>query len=117
MSPISDRNKQGLECSFCTPVSRRDFVRTIGAGAFAAAVPIIGQSAAAAGPVAVGPTPKSAAETAVGRFYKTLTAEQSKVLVFPFNDPLRKRVGNNWEIVKPTIGELSPEQRRSALRS
>ena len=59
MSPINDRTSPGLECSFCTPVSRRDFVKTIGAGAFAAAVPIIGQSAAAAGPVQAGPTPKS----------------------------------------------------------
>jgi hypothetical protein len=92
------------------PVSRRDFVKTIGAGAFAAVVPIIGQSASAAGPVQAGPTPKSAAETTVARFYKTLTAEQRKVLAFPFDDPLRKRVGNNWAIVKPTIGELTPEQ-------
>ena len=110
MSPINDRTAQGLECSFCSPVSRRGFVQTIGASALAAAVPIIGQSTAAAGPVPAGPTPKSAAETAVARFYKTLTAEQRKLLVFPFNDPLRKRVGNNWAIVKPTIGDLTPEQ-------
>ena len=83
MSPINDRKTPGLECSFCTPVSRRDFVKTIGAGAFAAAVPIIGQSAAAAGPVQAGPTPKSAAETAVARFYKTLTAEQRKAARVP----------------------------------
>ena len=31
MSPINDRTSPGLECSFCTPVSRRDFVKTIGA--------------------------------------------------------------------------------------
>jgi hypothetical protein len=60
--------------------------------------------------VPAGPTPKSAAETAVARFYKTLTAEQRNVLAFPFDDPLRKRVGNNWAIVKPTIGELTAEQ-------
>ena len=59
MSAINDRKTAGLECSFCTPVSRRDFVRTIGAGALASAVPIIGQSATAAGPVQAGPTPKS----------------------------------------------------------
>ena len=74
MSAINDRKTTGLECSFCTPVSRRDFVRTIGAGASASAVPIIGRTAAAAGTVQDGPTPKSAAETAVARFYKTLTA-------------------------------------------
>jgi Protein of unknown function (DUF3500) len=110
MSPINDRTTPGLECSFCTPVSRRDFVKTIGAGALAAAVPIIGQSAAAAGPVQSGPTPTSAAETAVARFHKTLSVEQRKLLTFPFNDPLRKRVGNNWAIVKPSIGDLTREQ-------
>ncbi len=110
MSPINDRTAPGLECSFCMPVSRRDFVKAIGASALAATVPIIGQRTATAGPVPAGPTPKSAAETAVARFYKTLTPAQQKVLVFPFNDPLRKRVGNNWEIVKPTIGDLTPEQ-------
>ena len=47
MSAINDRKTTGLECSFCTPVSRRDFVRTISAGALASAVPIIGRSAAA----------------------------------------------------------------------
>jgi hypothetical protein len=109
MSLISDRKTRGLECSFCTPISRRDFVKTIGAGALAATVPIIGQSVAA-GPVPAGPTPKSAAETAVARFYKTLTAAQRNILAFPFDDPLRKRVENNWSIVKPTIGELTAEQ-------
>ena len=58
MSAINDRKTTGLECSFCTPVSRRDFVRTIGAGALASAVPIIGRTAAAAGPVADGPDPE-----------------------------------------------------------
>ena len=111
MSAINDRKMTGLECSFCTPVSRRDFVRTIGAGALASAVPIIGsRTALAAGTVPDGPTPTSAAETAVGRFYKTLTPEQRKLLAFPFNDPLRKRVGNNWAIVKPSIGDLTSEQ-------
>jgi len=110
MSSINDRIAAGLECSQCTPVSRRDFVRTIGAGALASAVPIIGSSAKAADRDQAGPTPKSTAETAVARFYKTMTPEQRKLLTFPFNDPLRKRVGNNWAIVKPSISDLTPEQ-------
>ena len=115
MSSIKDRTTAGLECAFCTPVSRRDFVRTIGAGALASAVPIIGgtttaRAATARVPVQAGPTPKSTAETAVARFYKSMTPEQRKILAFPFDDPLRKRVGNNWAIVKPSISELTPEQ-------
>jgi hypothetical protein len=110
MPPINHLKTPGLDCSFCTPVSRRDFVKTIGTGALAVAIPNIGQSAVAAGPAQAGPTPKSAAETAVARFYRTLTTDQRKVLAFPFNDPLRTRVGNNWAIVKPTISQLTPEQ-------
>jgi hypothetical protein len=109
MRPINDRDNSVIECSSCTPVSRRDFVRAIGAGAFAATVPIIGKSTAAE-PLLGGPTRESAAETAVARFYKTLTAAQRKLLAFPFDDPLRKRVGNNWAIVKPAISDLTPEQ-------
>ena len=83
----------------------------------AGTVPIIGRSAAAAGPAQVGPTASDAAETAVARFYKTMTPEQRKILCFPFDHPLRKRVGNNWAIVKPTIDDLSSEQNPSVGRS
>ncbi len=110
MSASNDRSTPGLECSFCVPVSRRDFARTLGASALAAAVPIIGQTARAAQTAAAGPTPKLAAETAVARFFKTLTPQQRKVHAFPFDDPLRKRVGNNWDIVKPSISQFTPEQ-------
>ncbi len=110
MTQLNVRKSSGLECSFCTPVSRRDFVRSIAAGAAVLTVPTIGQSATLIGPDQAGPTRTSAAETAVARFYKTLTAEQRKILAFPFDDPLRKRVGNNWAIVKPSIGDLTAEQ-------
>ncbi len=110
MTTTNVRESLGLECSFCTPVSRRDFVKSIAAGAAVLAVPTIGQSATALGTGQAGPTASSAAETAVARFYKTLKPEQRKVLAFPFDDPLRKRVGNNWAIVKPTIGDLTAEQ-------
>jgi hypothetical protein len=111
MAEIHDRKSSVLECSFCEPVSRREFVKTISAGAFAAAVPLIGGAAVAAGPTQVGPTPTSPAETAVARFYKTITAEQRKLICFPFGHPLQKRVENNWHIVKPTIASMSPEQK------
>jgi hypothetical protein len=110
MAEMNDRKLAAPECSFCAPVSRRDFVRTIGAGAFAAAVPLIGKSVAAAGPSQAGPTPKAAAETAVARFYGTITPEQRKLICFPFDHPLRKKVGNNWAIVKPAIKDMGSEQ-------
>jgi hypothetical protein len=68
-----------------------------GAAVVGAAAPMLGNELLAA------PTPQSAAETAVGRFYTTLSDEQKKVLVFPFDHELRKRISANWHITKPTI--------------
>ncbi|WP_435020111.1 DUF3500 domain-containing protein [Tundrisphaera sp. TA3] len=91
-------------------VSRRDFVKA----AVAASSPLIlpnwarGDGGAA---VAVGPTPKAPAETAVSRFYATLKDEQRKLICFPFDDPKRSQVQNNWAIVKPAISDLSTEQK------
>ena len=110
MAEVNDRKMTGSDSSICTSLSRRDFVRTVGAGAFAAAVPLIGRTAVAAGPVQAGPSPSAAAETAVARLYKTITPEQRKLICFPFNHPLRSTVKNNWEIVKPSIGDMKPDQ-------
>jgi len=109
MAEVNDPRRNELVCSFCAPVSRRDFMKTVSAGAIAAAVPLIG-TAAAAGRTAAGPTRSTAAETAVARFYKTITPEQRKLICFPFDDPLRKKVANNWAIVKPAISDLKPDQ-------
>jgi Protein of unknown function (DUF3500) len=110
MAEFNDRKTADSDCSFCSGVSRRDFVRTVGAGALAAAVPLIGRTAAAAGQIKAGPTPAAPAETAVARFYKTITPEQRKLICFPFDNPLRKRVANNWDIVKPAISDMTTEQ-------
>jgi hypothetical protein len=111
MAEVNDRKMTAHECSLCSPVSRRDFVKAVSLGALAGAVPFIGRTAAAAGPTQVGPTTSAAAETAVARFYKTMTPEQRKMICFEFDHPLRKRVANNWHIVKPTIDNLSSEQK------
>ncbi len=111
MAEVNDRKSMASECSICSSVSRRDFVKTVAAGAFAGTVPMIGRTAAAAAPAQAGPSPSAAAETAVARFYKTLNPEQRKILCFPFDHPLRKKVGNNWNIVKPSIDDLTSEQK------
>jgi hypothetical protein len=93
-------------------VSRREFVKALGAAALASSVPLVGGAArvlAGDGP-AVGPTRTAPSETAVARFYKTLTTDQRKTLCFPFDHAKRSEVQNNWAIVKPTIGELTKEQ-------
>jgi hypothetical protein len=91
-------------------LSRREFVRGVGVATLAAtAGPLVGVGRALADQK-TGPSPKDAAETAVARFYKTLTDEQKKTIWFPFDDPKRKLVNNNWQIVKPRIDDMSPEQ-------
>jgi Protein of unknown function (DUF3500) len=107
---VSGRATNPVECADCSTLSRRQFVRTLGAGVLAASAPILGRPALADGPAKAGPSPSAAAETAVGRFYKTLTPEQRKIICFPFDHPLRSVVRNNWAIVKPTIDEMKPEQ-------
>lgn len=95
-----------------SPLSRREFVRGLSvAAAAAAAAPLVPGGRILAADKAVGPSSKSAAETAVGRLYKSLSDDQKKILCFPFDDPLRKKVGNNWAIVKPRISHLKPDQR------
>ena len=93
-------------------ISRRDFVKTVGTAALAASSPLILPSRGwADGPTPqVGPTPKAPAETAVARFFASLKDEQRKLICFPFDDPKRSQVQNNWHIVKPTISDLSKEQ-------
>ena len=93
-------------------VSRREFVKTVGSAALAASSPLILPSwAGADGPGSpAGPTPKAPSETAVARFYASLKEEQRKLLCFPFDDPKRSQVQNNWHIVKPTIKDLTKEQ-------
>lgn len=88
-------------CPDCdVSVSRRDFVRTIGAAALiSAAAPVFDARFAHAAP-----SPTSPAETAVGRLYSSLSAEQKQTICFPFDHELKTRINANWHITKPTIG-------------
>lgn len=90
-------------CPDCdSSVTRRDFLRTVGTtAAVAAAAPVLFDSRFAH----AAPTPQSGAETAVARFYATLSDEQKKTIVFPFDHDLRKRISANWHITKPLIGD------------
>jgi hypothetical protein len=108
MAEVNDSRGNDPSCSFCA-VSRRDFMRSVGATTLAASVPIVGK-AVGGGIDKTGPTPQSPAETGVARFYKTLSQEQRKLLCFPFDHPLRFRVNNNWNIVKPAISDMNSEQ-------
>ena len=108
---MADPREQNVVCPDCSvdwPVSRRQFVRGIGAAAIAAGIPLIGKTASAA--EKGGPTPSDASETAVARLFKTLNKSQREEICFPFDHPKRSMVNNNWAIVKPTIGDMTSEQ-------
>lgn len=97
-------------CPDCDmPVDRRTFIRTVGSAALiGAAVPdLLNRVAHAA------PTAKSTAETAVGRFYDSLSDNQRKTIVFPFDHELRRRINANWHVTKPTLDDdfYTKEQR------
>ena len=109
MAQPRDSRFEELEC--CLTLSRRDLLRTLGAGVLAGSVPLIGRTAtAAAGQAKVGPSPSELAETAVARFHASLSKAQREQICFPFDHPLRSVVKNNWEIVKPSISDLNKEQ-------
>ena len=83
-------------------LDRRDFIRTVGAGA----VVVAGASLPlwATPRLQAAPSPKSAAETAVKGFYDALTEEQKKKICFDWDYTEKKRgllrtfVSNNWQI-------------------
>jgi hypothetical protein len=99
------------DCRVIQPVSRRDFLRT-GAVAVAATtsgvIPAVVRAADAAAPAAA---TSGGSETLVQQLHSSLTEEQKKVICFPFDHPLRKKVDNNWHITKTELGKFfTPEQ-------
>src|SRR5262245_66599975 len=90
-------------CPDCdTPLDRRTFIRSVsGAALVGAAAPVLlgGRFVQAA------PSSKSTAETAVVRFFNSLSDEQKKTIVFPFDHELRKKISANWHITKPEIDD------------
>jgi hypothetical protein len=87
------------------PLERRDFLRTVGVGAAAAAA---GSLPVFAVPrVQAAPTPSSTAETAVSALYRTLSDEQKRAICFDWDHRettgrnrglLRTFISNNWQI-------------------
>jgi hypothetical protein len=85
-------------------LDRRDFFRSVGVTAAAAALPVWATPRASAAP-----TPASAAETAVKALYDSLGDRQKKVVCFPWDHKdaqrgmLRTFVANNWQVTDPHI--------------
>lgn len=55
-------------------------------------------------------------ETLVKTLYDSLTEEQRAALVFPFDDPLGRKIGNNWHITKQRIGSFLNADQNQMVR-
>ena len=75
-------------------LDRRQFLAAAGW-----ACPALAASAATLGP-------DQSPETLVAQFYDSLSEEQRKTVVLPFDSPLRSRVENNWHITDARVGRF-----------
>jgi hypothetical protein len=90
-------------CPDCGDLSRRDFLATTAAGIAGLSALSLPASVLRAGQPKASTPGKS--ETLVGQLYSSLTDEQKELVAFPFDDPLRQKVDNNWFITKARLGE------------
>ena len=102
------------ECSCQFPFSlapssltRRRFLGSAAGALAATSFPTLSSAAEASG----------AEETLVATLHKSLTPEQRTALCFKFDDPLRRRVENNWEIVPgKTIGTFLNKDQQQMVK-
>ena len=59
---------------------------------------------------------KSDSETLVQSLHKTLSEEQRKELCFPFEHPLRSKINNNWQIVKPELRNFFTKDQQALVK-
>ncbi len=59
---------------------------------------------------------KAQPETLVATLYKSLTEEQRKAVVFPFDHPLRSKVDNNWHITDKTVSQFFTADQQAMIR-
>lgn len=97
-------------CPDCKGVTRREFLKAIGGAALATtALPLLGAGAAQA-------ARKSKPETLVKTLYDSLSETQRQTVLFPWDHPLRRRVDNNWAIVRPTISRFFTPEQQAMIR-
>jgi hypothetical protein len=84
------------------------------AAAAVAALPTRFVSGAARAESSVATTRNS--ETLVATLHKSLSEEQRRSLCFGFDDPLRRKVDNNWHIVKPRVDEILTADQQAMVR-
>src|SRR5207245_2587649 len=102
------------DCECCRGITRRTFLKST----------VVGTAAVAASPfsaLAVSQAEKAAArkassETLVATLFKSLKPEQKKSVCFPFDDPLRSKVDNNWMITDKKISEFFTKDQQAMIR-
>lgn len=92
-----------MTCPDCDGVGRRTFLKTAALGA--ASVAAAGAASRFTGP----------SETVVTTLYNSLTPEQKAKVAFPFDDPLRSKVDNNWHITPMKIGEFFTAEQQAMI--
>lgn len=92
-------------------LDRRSFLQSTGCAVIAG---IAGASLSGSRAAWAAPSTESDAERRVLQLYQSLSDEQKKTLVFPFDHELRRKISANWHITKPLIHEdyFTPQQRK-----
>jgi hypothetical protein len=102
-----------LHCDCCsqTAISRRHFLKTTLTG--------LAVAGAGAAPLAASELPASSnasSETLVATLYHSLTEDQKRKIVFPFDHPLRSKVDNNWFITEQRVGKDFTADQQAMIR-
>src|SRR6266576_7251161 len=103
------------DCECCHGITRRTFLKStvVGTAAVAAASPF---SALAVSQAEKTAARKASSETLVATLFKSLKEEQKKSVCFPFDDPLRSKVDNNWMITDKKISEFFTKDQQAMIR-
>lgn len=110
------RSKICPECGEeASGLTRRDFVKSIGAAAAVASTSVLSTLAATPKAVAADP-PKALPESLVKRLYESLNEKQKEVVCLPWEHAARTRISANWAITKPKIEEFFDAEQKQLVR-
>src|SRR5262245_2962702 len=99
------------DCGCFRGITRRSFLKAT--AAVAAAGPL---SALAVSQAEKAAARKASSETLVATLFNSLKLEQKKSVCFPFDDPLRSKVDNNWMITDKKISEFFSKDQQAMIR-
>src|SRR5947207_4656227 len=113
---MKEKTSDSFECGCQFPINRRAFLKTTVGGVAEAATGCVSVSREERVQKTAQAAAKPQSETLVSTLYKSLSEEQKKAVVFPFDDPLRSKVDNNWHIVDKKISEFFTKDQQEMIR-